>query len=105
MIVVTCGTIDVAIGIERNDGMGWDLGVFLQKRSGLSRSLLQDKKTFAPRFYPVVLFFRPTVCQPATENPRSDGPDDAGIANRLSARDSLKKGKSKFLFFFCPKQN
>jgi|688.fasta_scaffold1857677_2 hypothetical protein len=73
-----------AIGIERNHGMGWDLEVFLQKRSGLRRSLLKDKKTFAARFSLVVLFFRPTVCHPATEKARSDEPYDAGIANRLS---------------------
>ncbi len=73
-----------AIGIERNDGMGWELEVFLQKRGGLRRSLLQDKKNFAARFSPVVLFFHQTFCQPATEKPRSDETDDSGIANRLS---------------------
>jgi hypothetical protein len=56
-----------------------------RKENSISKSLLLDKKYFLCQDFPVFLFFLPSVCQPITENPRSDGPDEAGMTNKLSA--------------------
>jgi hypothetical protein len=57
--------------------------LIFRKENSLSKSLLLDKKYFLRQYFP--LFFLPSVCQPITENPRSDGPDEAGMTNKLSA--------------------